>query len=679
MRRNGITILCLVLLIGIINHSSAEEAKQITCTGKVVDDQDQPIAGAKVALHEMAYGPVASYGTKLTGEVTTGADGAFSFSTSTNAESDVYRYGYIVAEKEGLALGFVGWVLREDDKGLEIKLGQPKELAGLVVDENDKPVSDAQVSISVIQIGSSRDGRGVGGPLALELFTSTTDAAGKFKFSKIPPKATAEFIIKKDGKATVDTYKSTGMSDQKLNFTAGQTDIKLVLPIEAKIEGIVIQKGTGKPVSGLQLMARNDKGIHFFRQKPFVSNENGKFSINALAPVRYTLGPVQSSEGLAEWIAESVEVMPESGKTVSDVKIELSKGGILEIVVTDTLNKKPVERASVRVRNPKSNQSHSSLSDKDGIARIRLMPGEYEMSNVYKEGYSRQRTQGIVTIEEGKTEHVEYELVGMPKVTGVVRDEKGKPLGGVRVKVCPIGWDSISQADGTFEANYDPGRMSRKSPDLILVCRYEEGNLAAAVPIDENIRKLEVTLKSALTLTGKVLDSGSKGIANARINIMIRDSRLGSKISRKPTITDKEGKFEIRAIPVDNKYNINATAEGYGENHSDEINTKDAVNNHLDVGTITLLVANLSVSGMVVDDNDKPVAGVSIFGYGDNQSRRFTQTDMDGKFTLKNVCAGKIRIRADKEGIPRLFGYIETEGGATDVSIGISQRSSSTR
>ena len=680
MRRNSRIMLCLVLLVGIINHSSAEEAKQITCTGKVVDEQNQPIAGAKVTLHEMVYGQTAySYDTKLIEEVTTRGDGAFSFSTS--AESDVYRYGYIVAEKEGLSLGFANWRMREGDKELEMQLGQPKELAGIVVDEKDKPVSGAQVSISMLYIGTMREERGVGGPLAIELFTSTTDAAGKFKFTKIPPKATAEFIMKKDGKATVGTFKSTGTADQTLNYAAGQADIKLVLPVESKIEGIVVKKDTGKPVSGLQLMARSEQGIPYFRQNSFVSNENGKFSINGLASGIYTLGPVQSIEGLSEWIAESVEVIAEAGKTVSDVKIELSKGGILEVVVSDAINKKPVEKVSVGVRNQASSQYHSSRTDKDGIAQIRLIPGEYQMSNVYKEGYSRERRQDAVTIEEGKTERIEYELAGMPKVTGVVRDEKGKPLEGVKLKVCPTGRrDSISQADGTFETDYDPGSWSSESPGFILVCRYKEGNLAVAVPIDEDVRKLEVTLKPAVTLTGKVLDPDGKGIANARINTMIRGARWGSTIgSREPTMTDKEGKFEIRAIPAENKYSFYTSAEGYGENRREEINTEDAVNNHLDVGTITLPVANLSVSGMVVDDDDKPVAGVRISCYGDDQPRRNTQTDTEGKFTLEKVCAGKIRISANKSGTPRLYGNIETEGGAADVSIVISQRSSSTR
>jgi protocatechuate 3,4-dioxygenase beta subunit len=670
-----------IIFVAGLAPARSEQAKQITCTGKVVDEQDRPIAGAKVTLTEMVYNEATrSYDTKLTGEVTTGTDGAFSFST--NAVSDVYRYGYIVAEKEGLALDFAGWRMRDGDKELQIKLGQSTELAGNVVDENNKPISDAQVSISILMIGSMQDEHGVGGPVATELFKSITDAEGNFKFTKIPAEATAEFIIKKEGRATVRTYKSTGMADQKLNYTTGQTDIKLVLPIEAKIEGIVVQKSTGKPIGGVKFIARSERGIGYFRHTPFVSNEEGKFSLNALASDIYILQLVQPREELADWVAEPVEVITEAGKTKSDVKIELLKGGILEVVVTDAVTKQPVEKASVGVRNQASSEYHGGRSDKNGIARLRLMPGEYRMNSVYKEGYSRQRVQDAVTIEEGKTEHIEYELAGQPKITGVVRNYNGEPVKGVKLKACPMGGreDSTTDAEGKFEVNYDPGGWgSGEIPVMFLVCRYEEGNLAAAVQIDEDARELDITLKPGVIFTGKVLDPEGKGIANARISTMLRGPRWGSTIGRERITTDAQGKFEIKAIPAEHKYNLYTRAEGYGENRGEEIDTNDAVDNHLDVGTITLAVANLSVSGMVVDDEDKPVVGARVSCYGDNQPSRRTQTDTEGKFTLENVCAGKMRLSANKSGTPRLYGSTETEGGATDVQIVISQRSSSTR
>jgi len=88
-------------------------------------------------------------------------------------------------------------------------------------------------------------------------------------------------------------------------------------------------------------------------------------------------------------------------------------------------------------------------------------------------------------------------------------------------------------------------------------------------------------------------------------------------------------------------------------------------------------VANLSVSGVVIDNNDEPVAGVSIYCSGEGQPRSHTETDTGGKFTLEKVCAGKIRINADKTGTTRLYGSIETDGGATDVRIVMSERRSS--
>jgi len=176
-----------------------------------------------------------------------------------------------------------------------------------------------------------------------------------------------------------------------------------------------------------------------------------------------------------------------------------------------------------------------------------------------------------------------------------------------------------------------------------------------------------------------LVDPDGKGIAGARITIMLRVSSWGSSIERGRITTDEQGKFEIKAIPAEHKYSLYVVAEGYGEIRKEEISTDDAINNHLDIGALTLAVANLSVSGVVVDNDGKPVPGARIDCSGEGQSRSRTETDIEGKFTLEKVCAGRIRINANKSGTTRLYGNIQTEGGATDVRIVISQRSSVTR
>jgi protocatechuate 3,4-dioxygenase beta subunit len=684
MRKNWTVVLCTCLVFVFpavlvrAQGTESKETKQVTCTGKVVDEQGQPITGVKVALYEMVYDiATSSYETKPPGQVETQADGAFSFSRS--IETDSYRFGQIVAEKEGLALGPAGWDMRKDQE-LEIKLGQPQELAGIVVDENDKPIADAEVSIPMLIIGSMRDEQGLAGPLAVEKFNTNTDAAGRFEFAGIPAGATAEFFVKKPGRATVSTYQRINSANQKLKFTAGQTDIKLVSPVEARIEGIVVEKSTGKPIGGVQMRCASGQEIGYFGPKRLVSKQDGTFSIDALAPERYVLDVVQPREELPDWVAEPVEVITEAGTTKSGIKIELSKGGILEVVVRDAVSKLPVEKASVGLQHETSGRYVSSSSGDDGVARMRLLPGEYQFNMVYKQGYSRQNLRTPVTIEDGKTEHLEYDLVTIPKITGVVLDEKGEPVKGAKLRICPGGDGTVSDAEGKFESVLDLGGWpSGEPPVMFLVGRYEEGNLAAAVQIEEDASNVNVTLKPGVIFSGKVVDPNGKGIAGAGITIMLRGPRWGSSISRDRITSDVQGGFEIKAVPSDQKYSLYVIAEGYGENRSEEISTGDAVNYHLDLGNVTLPVANLSVSGVVVDSNDKPVAGASLYCYGEGQSRSRTQTDANGKFILEKVCAGRIRISADKSGATRSYGYIETEGGAIDVRIVISERPSSTR
>jgi len=269
---------------------------------------------------------------------------------------------------------------------------------------------------------------------------------------------------------------------------------------------MVVEKASGKPVADIRIMVSQGRNQPNFGLKPIVSEEDGTFNANALVAGKHVLQIVSPRGKTADWITKPVEVLTETGKTKSGVKVELSKGGLLEVVVTDAVSKQPVEQASVSIRQQVSSNSFGALSDEDGIARIRLVPGEYRMNSVYKEGYSRQRVQDTVTIEEGKTEHMEYELAGQPKITGIVRNEKGEPLKGVKLKVCPMGGreDSATDAEGKFEITYDPGRWgSGEIPIMFLVCRYEEGNLAAAVQIDEDAKELNVSLKTRRNLHRK--------------------------------------------------------------------------------------------------------------------------------------------------------------------------------
>lgn len=272
----------------------------------------------------------------------------------------------------------------------------------------------------------------------------------------------------------------------------------------------------------------------------------------------------------------------------------------------------------------------------------------------------------------------EIRPTGPRRITGVVRDEQGKPLPNAIVRTCPQrGAETVTNAKGIFTLKLmrrsgSMDTMSRQETTYLLVMQKER-NLAGTVELDPAADKIDVTLTPGATLAGKVVDVKGKGIPGAELSLTFWTSSIGYGI-REETKINKEGHYEIRAVPPGHKFSVNASAEGYGERYV-QVETSDAVNNHMEVEPLVLSVANLSASGIVVDDLDQPVSGIRIYAYGNGQPSRETFTDTKGRFTIENVCPGKLNIQANSQGrtTRRFHGRAQAEGGATDIKIVVSE------
>ena len=696
MRTKRMLILCIVFAVmcsSVSTNAQArtarvalgnrpEEGKQVTCTGKVVDEQGQPVAKAKVGLYRLSVDyAVFSYEVQLDQEVTTEDDGAFRFEEDLD-ESHLTGQRMIFARKEGSAPGWANWRLGKDKENVQIKLGPPKTLAGTVTDESDKPIADAQVSVAFLmtpKMPGDDDPRYLIGEVAQKWFATHTDADGKFVFDRIPADATAELLVEKAGRATISTFDPTSYRGETLQFAAGETDIKLTMPLQATIEGIVVEKGTDKPAAGVKLIVMRGQNQPNFGMKPVISEDDGTFVFRALTGGEHVVQLVPVREELADWVAEPVEVTTQTGQTTGDLKLEVSKGGILEVLVTEADSQEPIEEASVSIRDERNDKWHGGQTDKDGVARMRLMPGEYQVRGAYKQGYTRSQRQEVVRIEHGKTARIQWQLTGQPKIAGTIFDPQDKPVEGATLRVLPSGSDeATSDATGSWEMSWDPGRWGREDTVHYLVARHKERNLASAVLLEEDAETLDIKLEPGVTFTGKVIDPNGEGIAGARILVYMSAGNWGSSISRDHEQTSSDGSFEAKGIPADQTCYIYARADGYGQK-SIRPEASDIADNRLDFGEITLAVANLSVSGLVVDVDDKPVPNAHVYCYGEDQPHRDTRTDAEGKFTLEGICDAPVRISANVSGKTPLHGYVETEGGATDVKVVVSESSSSTR
>lgn len=264
---------------------------------------------------------------------------------------------------------------------------------------------------------------------------------------------------------------------------------------------------------------------------------------------------------------------------------------------------------------------------------------------------------------------------GQSRIAGVVRDETGKPIDGVRINIMPEWARTIRMyPQGRFELSWEPQSRPGRPFEHYLVASHLERNLAAAVEINEDTRTLDITLMPGVILTGKVVDSEGKGIAGARIMTMLWGSTWGSSLPGGDVRTDAEGKFEVTPMPPNHKYSVTASGEGYSHSRV-EIRADDAIRDQVEVGQLTLRLANLSVSGMVVAADGKPVSDARVFCSGEGQPDHSTQTDTEGRFTLDKICAGRIRLIAAVDNPIRLYGSIVTDGGASDIKLVISESS----
>jgi protocatechuate 3,4-dioxygenase beta subunit len=643
--------------------------------GKVIDSQGKPASGAQVAVYEIASGSsLTARKVEVVAETTTGSDGSFTFPADKSAA--LFRGGCVVARKEGLALGWSVWARRGEQR-FDITLEEPKDLSGQVVDEQGQPVAEAEVSIDAAMSGKTEDQENMRAWMAPGIFNTKTDSGGRFVFAGLPARGTFEFLVRKPGYDTLSTRSPTFMGPGRLRFqfAPGQAGIKLALSPETGLRGLVVEKATGKPVRGIAVVAEPAVRAAILPPKPVVSGADGTFRIGDLSEGDYT---VRLNLGrTAKWAAEPVDVTLSMGQVKNDVKIQLVPGGVIQVLVKDAAGQ-PVPRIQADIRNiERERPVYRVPTDANGLAQLRVTPGQYVLARLVDRGRPQQSGERI-TVTEGQTQRLECAFGATPKLAGIVRDEAGNPLAGVKISVLPsmaLRTDVTTDGSGKFEADWNPG-LGLQARTLILVARDVARNLAAAVDLSGSTNALDIRLKPAVVIAGTVLSQEGKPLPEARILALLDAPRGGGPLDWESDLakTGPEGKFEIKAIPPGRQYTVSAGADGYGRQEV-RVDARDLKDNHIEAGPFKLLRANLSIAGLVVDPNGKPVAGATVVGYGDDQPDPQTiQTDAEGRFTLQGVCPGIVHLQVNARAPIRMFNQALVEAGATDARIVISKR-----
>lgn len=310
-----------------------------------------------------------------------------------------------------------------DGKTRKIRLRKTGQMEGLVVDESGQPIAGAQVRATLFSDERSDD-PDVLGCKALDWFAVRTGKDGRFVVSGVPTEFMAEFVVRAVGRATVATQRlhplmpKTGQPPQ---FRPGQENIRIVLPPQCRIEGVAMDKSTGKPVAGVHLIAL---GGHLTPPAIAMTDKHGRFVLDALGPGRWTVALAQQCMidrvEPGPWVAPPVVTNLAAGKS-QPIQFELSRGELVEVALVHAATGRPI-RGCLRGWRPETWRKTwaPQVSNDKGIVRMRLLPGHYTFLAcdwpspiVYENQEAPMRFRGRVnlTVEPGKSQRVLVPLV----------------------------------------------------------------------------------------------------------------------------------------------------------------------------------------------------------------------------------------------------------------------------
>lgn len=337
--------------------AAPEPGEQVTLTGRVVDAQDRPVAGAQVGVLGQTVRPYkdkdlhttdpdsALWPYPLLGNVKAGADGRFRL---TFPRSQVPRWlkpaeAAVIGLAPGHALGWEGVEIKGEATEVVLRLGAEGFIRGRLFDLQGLPA--AGVKVHLLKAAQDRAGTFTGLLFARPLADApywpppvTTDADGRFVLRGVNRAMALALWVQDERFATDDVSVEP--------FAKG--DVSHVLTPPRIFEGRVIAEDTRQPVPGVgvHVVARSQHAPQF-RSLFARSDKDGRFRINHYAADEYYAN-TDDVEGQPYFAINHEEVpWPDKLKTKQALELVLPHGMLQSGKIVDAATGKPVAEANV--------------------------------------------------------------------------------------------------------------------------------------------------------------------------------------------------------------------------------------------------------------------------------------------------------------------------------------------
>ena len=624
-------------------------------TGRVIDTEDTPVAGARVSLWPALGGSGPEIFLRRIREgdpsqvtVTTDGDGRFTFADLAGGHYDleVAAEGFAPTRVRGVEI---------PDRGDQAELGtvilEPGvALSGRVVDPDGQPLEGAQITVS-----QDRFPGFVFRPPPGEDEGIRSDVDGHFVVEDLRPESLVNLSINLQG------YLGRSMTGVGV---PPEEPLTVVLEPAATLTGKVVDE-QGDPVSqALVLLVKDGAGFRAERHHGVVEEE-GHFEIQGLKTGNYQL--MVRSQGYLPVEDRFVEVVV--GKTIPSLTITLRRGATVEGRVVSAQGE-PVPGAHVGILqqfegDPMRNMFSMVETDGDGHYRLEGVPlGPLDLEANHR---SHARTVRSLEVQPGSN-RLDFTLEGGLEVSGRVLSTTGEPIAGAAIRLRTTGGpggrmfaqDATSGADGAFRIESVPRGTYQvaASRDGWASSRSE----TEVVVTEEPVLGLEIFLDRGATITGRVTGLEFEALAGVQVHGF---STTGDMLMAE---VDYRGSYRLGPAGS-GTWTVRAAVSGTGEQVTETVEVEEGAQ---EVTLDLVFGGGLTLSGTVTRGGEPlPDIQVQIMGLG-NGKFAFATTNFAGAFRASGLEEGDYRVTiADyRSGLQHIENVSLTADQEIEVEVG---------
>ncbi|MCA9319631.1 MAG: sigma-70 family RNA polymerase sigma factor [Planctomycetes bacterium] len=456
---------------------------------------------------------------------------------------------------------------------LEIPAGT--RVGGVVVDEKDQPVAGAEIVAG--DYGDSMRG----GPI------TRSGADGRFEIPNFAPDGMAVVGARVPGRLPtpmVMVFPSKG----------GSSELRLILGGPAGKLDLLVVDGDGKPVSGARCQVgasdyvqfRQSDGTTGTRWTVFdqLTNDDGRVFFDALTPGDQPI--VVRAAGFAP----CADTKPVGPGTVVTHRVVLGPGGVVRGVVEgpDGL---PLPLAAVTLGRYGAITGHYMRTNERGEYRFEDVAAGRLPIRVESKDLNDAKADVVVQVGEETTWNIR--LVAGLSINGIVVDEQGAPVPGLKVQANRMIFDSKTNLaeystghgqcglDGRFvienlkpDLSYDLKVVGLDGDTPIVV---KEGVVAGPEPVRLVVPR---GLLGVASLRGRLVGPDHRPASGA--TLQVHGVSVASPVGGHQTV-DGEGRFHYETI-IPGRYSLWMSAPAFGHCYSQEFDIADGED--LDLGDL---------------------------------------------------------------------------------------------